>query len=67
MPPGTSPGKILKAVEKLAINEWALKHRYAMVLHTDDKHPHVHLVLKSMSEQGVRRNIPRLPSKNAPF
>jgi hypothetical protein len=57
MPPGTSPEKVLNAVQKLALNEWQLKHRYAMVLHTDDNHPHVHVVLKAMSEQGVRLNI----------
>jgi len=57
MPPGTSAGEVLKAVKKLAANEWALKHRYAMALHTDDKHPHVHVVLKAVSEQGTRLNI----------
>jgi len=57
MPPGTSPKAVLKAVKKLAMNEWALKHRYALVLHTDEQHPHVHVVLKAMSEQGERLNI----------
>ncbi|MBS0420210.1 MAG: relaxase/mobilization nuclease domain-containing protein [Proteobacteria bacterium] len=57
MPPGTSPGAVLKAVKKLAANEWALKHRYAMVLHTDERHPHVHVVLKAMGERGERLNI----------
>lgn len=33
------------------------QHRYAFVLHTDEDHPHVHLVLKAVSEQGVRLNI----------
>jgi hypothetical protein len=28
-----------------------------MVLHTDQPHPHVHLVVKAMSEQGQRLNI----------
>jgi hypothetical protein len=28
-----------------------------MVLHTDEPHPHVHVVVKAMSEQGVRLNI----------
>jgi hypothetical protein len=28
-----------------------------MVLHTDSPHPHVHVVVKAMSEQGVRLNI----------
>jgi type IV secretory pathway VirD2 relaxase len=57
MPPGTSSDKVLKAVRKFALNEWQLKHRYAMVLHTDDDHPHVHVVLKARSEQGQRLNI----------
>jgi hypothetical protein len=57
MPPGTSASAVLKAVKKLAVNEWALQHRYAMALHTDDDHPHVHVVLKAMSEQGIRLNI----------
>src|SRR5271163_2963545 len=57
MPPGTASHKVLEAVRKLALNEWQLKHRYAMVLHTDDDHPHVHVVLKARSEQGRRLNI----------
>jgi Relaxase/Mobilisation nuclease domain len=57
MPPGTSPDKLLKAVRRLAENEFAMKHRYAMVLHTDETHPHVHLVVKAVSEQGERLNI----------
>jgi hypothetical protein len=57
MPPGTSSHRVLAAVRKLARNEWQLKHRYAMALHTDDEHPHVHVVLKAVSEQGERLNI----------
>jgi hypothetical protein len=57
MPPGTSPEKVLKAVRKLALNEWQLSHRYAMTLHTDTPHPHIHVVVKAMSEKGVRLNI----------
>jgi hypothetical protein len=57
MPSGTPPTKVLQAVRKLAQNEWALKHRYIMVLHTDAPHPHVHVVLKARSEQGPRLNI----------
>ena len=57
MPPGTDREKVLQAVRKLAVNEWQLKHRYAMVLHTDDDHPHVHVVVKAVSEQGQRLNI----------
>jgi len=57
MPPGTPAKKVLAAVRKLAVNEFALQHRYALVLHTDEAHPHVHLVVKAESEQGERLNI----------
>lgn len=57
MPPGTPPTKVLEAAKSFAREEFGLKHRYAMVLHTDEPHPHVHLVLKAVSEQGVRLNI----------
>jgi hypothetical protein len=57
MPPGTPPKGVLEAARNFAREEFALKHRYALVLHTDEPHPHVHLVVKAMSEQGVRLNI----------
>ena len=60
MPPGTPPSKVLGAVRNFAREEFALQHRYALVLHTDEPHPHVHLVLKAVSEQGVRLNIKKV-------
>jgi hypothetical protein len=57
MPPGTPPKKVLEAVKNFAREEFGLKHRYAMVLHTNEPHPHVHMVVKAVSEQGVRLNI----------
>jgi Relaxase/Mobilisation nuclease domain len=57
MPAGTPPDKLLKAVRKFAQEQFALTHRYAMALHTDQSSPHVHLVVKAMSEQGERLNI----------
>lgn len=57
MPPGTPPQKVLSAVRNFAREEFYGNHRYAMVLHIDEPHPHVHLVLKAVSEQGVRLNI----------
>jgi type IV secretory pathway VirD2 relaxase len=57
MPPGTNPDKVLSAVQTLCREEFALKHRYVMALHTDSSHPHVHVVLKAKSEQGSRLNI----------
>ena len=57
MPAGTPPEKVLAAVRNLCREEFALKHRYAMALHTDEPHPHVHVVIKAMSERGERLNI----------
>jgi hypothetical protein len=57
MPPGTPPQKVLSAVRNFAREEFYGQHRYALVLHTDEPHPHVHLVLKAVSDQGVRLNI----------
>jgi type IV secretory pathway VirD2 relaxase len=57
MPAGTPPDKVLKAVQNFFREEFALKHRYVMALHTDTDHPHVHVVLKAVSEQGDRLHI----------
>ncbi|WP_203170780.1 relaxase/mobilization nuclease domain-containing protein [Steroidobacter gossypii] len=57
MPAGTPPQKVFGAVRDFAREEFGSKHRYAMVLHTDEPHPHVHVVVKAVSEQGVRLNI----------
>jgi predicted transcriptional regulator len=57
MPAGTPPDKVLAAVKNLAREEFGIKHRYAMVLHTDEPHPHVHVAVKAISEQGVRLHI----------
>jgi hypothetical protein len=57
MPAGTPPEKLLAATRNFAREEFALKHRYLMVLHTDQQHPHVHLVVKAVGEDGSRLNI----------
>jgi hypothetical protein len=57
MPPGTPPDKVLGAVRNFAREDFCGQHRYAFVLHTDEPHPHVHLVLKAVNEEGVRLNI----------
>jgi hypothetical protein len=57
MPAGTPPDKVLTAVKNFAREQFALKHRYGMVLHTDEPHPHVHMVVKAMGEDGTRLNI----------
>jgi hypothetical protein len=57
MPAGTPPENVLTAVKNFAREEFALKHRYVMALHTDTPRPHVHVVIKALSEQGERLNI----------
>ena len=57
MPKGTPADKLEAAVRAFALDRFALQHRYAMALHTHQGNPHVHLVLKAVSEQGVRLNI----------
>ncbi len=57
MPAPNPPDKVLAAARKFAREKFALQHRYAMVLHTDQQHPHVHLVVKAENEQGTRLHI----------
>jgi len=57
MPAGTPLQKVLEAVKNFAREEFALKHRYAMVMHTDEPHPHVHMVVRAVSEEGERLHI----------
>lgn len=57
MPAGTPAEGVLEASRTFAREQFALQHRYALVLHTDQPHPHVHLVVKTMSERGRRMNI----------
>jgi len=57
MPGGTSPSRLLAASREFAREEFALQHRYAMVLHTDQDHPHVHLVVSAHRREGGRLNI----------
>lgn len=59
MPAGAPPEKVLGAVRDFAHHEFGSKHRYAMVLHTDEPHPHVHVIVKAVSEDGVRLDIRR--------
>src|SRR5688500_12035772 len=57
MPSGTSPDRLLAASRDFAREEFALMHRYAMVLHTDQAHPHVHLVVSAYNIEATRLNI----------
>lgn len=57
MPSGTPATGLFEAARNFAREEFAIRHGYALVLHTDEPHPHVHLVVKAVSEQGRRLNI----------
>jgi hypothetical protein len=57
MPSGTPPEKVREAVRRFAQDKFAPQHRYLMALHTDQAQPHVHVVVKTVSEQGIRLNI----------
>jgi hypothetical protein len=57
MPRGTDPQKLMSACRAFVREQFALKHRYALALHTDQGHPHVHVVVKAVSEDGERLNI----------
>ena len=59
MPSKTPPSRLLAASRDFAREEFALKHRYAIVLHTDQAHPHVHLVVSAHNSDGGRLNIQR--------
>jgi hypothetical protein len=57
MPAPTPPDKVLAAARKFARERFGTEHRYAMVLHTDQRHPHAHLVVKSEGLHGRRLRI----------
>ncbi|WP_298700209.1 relaxase/mobilization nuclease domain-containing protein [uncultured Variovorax sp.] len=57
MPAGTPSEKVLAAARVFARENFALQHRYAMVLHTDQAHPHVHLVVKCEHEYEPRKRL----------
>ena len=57
MPAPTPPEKVLAAARTFAREKFAAQHRYAMVLHTDQAHPHVHVVVKAEGEYGKRLHI----------
>lgn len=57
MPAGTPSQGVLRAARSFLHEEFAGKHRYAFVLHTDEPHPHVHVIVKAVNERGDRLHI----------
>jgi len=57
MPSPTPPDKVLAGARRFALENFGLQHRYAMVLHTDQEHPHVHMVVKAEGNDGQRLHV----------
>jgi hypothetical protein len=57
MPRGTSSQGLLAAARNFLREQFGGAHRYVFVLHTDRPYPYVHVVVKAMSERGVRLHI----------
>ncbi len=64
MPHGTDPGKVLAAARKFSAREFRGR-QYLLALHSEKtdrrlghgKHPHVHLVVKSLDDAGLRLHV----------
>lgn len=57
MPCGTPSQGLLAAARSFLREQFSATQRYAFVLRTDKTHPYVQVVVKAMSERGVRLNI----------
>lgn len=56
MPAGTDEGRVHDAARAFAANLFADRHPYVFALHTDDRHPHVHLTVRALGRDGERLN-----------
>ncbi len=55
MPPGTDPDALKMAARQFSADSFG-NHAYAFALHTDEKHPHVHLTVQMRGFNGDRLN-----------
>jgi type IV secretory pathway VirD2 relaxase len=56
MPAGTDAVAVTDSVRAFAIETFEYNHDYVFVQHLDDKHPHVHLTVRSLGHDGKRLN-----------
>ncbi|UGY30250.1 relaxase/mobilization nuclease domain-containing protein (plasmid) [Bradyrhizobium septentrionale] len=56
MPAGTDPVAVKDSARAFAIETFGYNHDYVFVQHLDDKHPHVHLTVRSLGHDGKRLN-----------
>lgn len=57
MPADVNAAAVKDAVRALAEDEFGGRHDYAMALHTDTKHPHVHLTVRTVGHDGIKLNL----------
>lgn len=56
MPAGTDPFRVRDAASAFADQSFGDRHPYVFALHTDDRHPHVHLTVRALGRDGERLN-----------
>jgi type IV secretory pathway VirD2 relaxase len=56
MPPGTDPVGVKDAARAFAVETFGGNHDFVFVQHLEDKHPHVHLTVRSLGDNGKRLN-----------
>jgi type IV secretory pathway VirD2 relaxase len=56
MPAGTDAVAVKESARAFAIETFGYNHDYVFVQHLDDKHPHVHLTVRSLGHDGKRLN-----------
>jgi type IV secretory pathway VirD2 relaxase len=56
MPAGTNAVAVKDSARAFAIDTFGHNHDYVFVQHLDDKHPHVHLTVRSLGHDGRRLN-----------
>ncbi|TYL70623.1 relaxase/mobilization nuclease domain-containing protein [Bradyrhizobium cytisi] len=56
MPAGTDAVVVKDSARAFAIETFGYNHDYVFVQHLDDKHPHVHLTVRSLGQDGRRLN-----------
>lgn len=56
MPPGTDRDGVKDAARIFAGAEFGMNYAYVFAAHDDEKHPHVHLCVKSLGFDGARLN-----------
>lgn len=56
MPAGTDEGAVKDAARAFAIETFGGNHDFVFVQHLEDKHPHVHLTVRSLGYNGRRLN-----------